>query len=157
MTPHLSFIAIGLWVVSLFVPTIPGSGDEVLVGYQLVGRSLGMAMFFPMSLFYPLHLFGLASNLIVLHECLFALLQRYRPARSLFSLGLLGVVLLVNIYLAFASLGNGKGLSAPPLRGILGFPGYYLWVSAFAFLFASRLVHVRRTNSTPAQSEARDA
>ena len=145
MSTRLSFFAIALWLVSLFIPTLPREGSTALVGYQLVGQVLVWLLFFPLWILYPLHIIGFASNSAIFHECLFAFFQNSRPTSSFFTSRYLGFLLGIDVYLGLSSLGTGKGLSAPPLQGVLTLPGYYVWLASIACLLASRLTFMNGT------------
>lgn len=126
----------GLWLLSLWLPTLPTPpiGDAAgtpLRGAHLLAKSLVMALYLPHSVHYPLHLLSLAGNLVFLRELL-ALLPRWQGRWHVPSAWLVASLLAVNVHVGLRTL-HPEG--QVPLPGVLTQPGYFVWLAAFGLLW----------------------
>jgi hypothetical protein len=146
-----SSLGIGLWLASLFVPTLPVKGSAAFLGYELLGESSMMIVFVPFVLFFPVHVLAWFSNLAVIFEILFTPFHMTRPRASIPSLKYLALLVVADIYVGLSSAASGKDV--PYLNGILHLPGYYLWLASMICLFLSRFFGVLTTKQTKSMDE----
>lgn len=138
MTFFLRHLALGLWLLSLILPTLPTPDignlpGTPLRGAYLLAKSVVMAMYLPHAIGYPLHLLSLASNVVFLRELL-GLVPRWRQRFGLWSPWVLGGAVLVNAYVGLRTLWPQGQV---PLPGVLSQPGYFVWLAAFGVLWGA--------------------
>lgn len=136
ITQNLRWIALGLWLLSLWLPTLPtpSIGDASgtpLRGAYLLAKSLVMALYLPQSIQYPLHLLSLAGNVVFLRELL-ALVPRWQGRWRVPSAWVMASLLAVNVHVGLRTLHPDGQV---PLPGVLTQPGYFVWLAAFALLW----------------------
>lgn len=133
----LQLVAVTLWVVSFFLPTLPVPSGGYKFGYELFLSAAAAALFIPFSLFFPGHLLSFASNLLFFRECFYVVLPGVERPR-LPSPRVLGLALPLNLFMGLATLGATKS-NISFINGVLQLPGFYVWVCAFLFLLLARL------------------
>lgn len=136
ITQNLRWIALGLWLLSLWLPTLPtpSIGDVAgtpLPGAYLLAKSVVMALYLPQSILYPLHLVSLAANVVFIRELL-ALVPRWQGRWRVPSAWLMASLLAVNVHVGLRTLHPDGQV---PLPGVLTQPGYFAWLAAFALLW----------------------
>lgn len=133
---NLRWLAIALWLASLFTPTARSAEGKYLLGYEVaVSGAMGLLALLPASLvFRPLYWLSLATNMLVAGEAIRLLRQSKRDVTLRRTLLLQGT-LLFNLAVAWHLHANGPR-SFTHIPGLLSLPGVYLWLAAFVVLAA---------------------
>jgi hypothetical protein len=152
LAQHLRWIALGLWLLSLWLPTLPtpAIGDAAgtpLRGAYLLAKSVVMALYLPHSIHYPLHWLSLAGNLLFLRELL-ALLPRWQGRWRMPSPWWLACLIAVHGHVGLRTL-HPEG--QVPLPGVLTQPGYFVWLAAFVLLWLAACVQPRGPAQVPSR------
>ena len=136
---QLRRIALLLWVLSFLAPAVRYPSGEVMLGFQLVGQVVYMAVliFLPFGFLAAPLVASACTNLLFFHELVSAFRRSARhsdlpgPVWSAVALGVNIVVPLKYSHLR----------DAPPigLPGLTSLPGYYLWLAAFFILLVASL------------------
>ncbi len=135
-TQLLRWIALGLWLLSLFLPTLPtpdigASPGTPLRGVHLLAKSVLMALYLPQSILYPVHLVSLAGNVVFFRE-LVALVPRWQGRWRVGPAWAMGALVLCHAHVGWRTLGPEGQV---PLPGILSQPGYFVWLTAFVLIW----------------------
>ena len=143
-TRLLRRLALGLWLSSLILPTLPTPDIGNLPGTPLRGayllvKSVAMALYLPHSILYPLHLLSLFGNVVFLRELL-ACLPRWRRRWRVWPAWVMVVLVLVNLYVGLRTL---RPDGQVPLPGVLTQPGYFVWLAAFVVMGLAALCQTR--------------
>lgn len=129
-------MALGLWLLSLWLPTLPTpsigeTAGTPLPGAYLLAKSLVMALYLPQSILYPLHLVSLLGNVVFLRELL-ALLPRWQGRWRVWPAWALGALVLCHVHVGWRTLSPDGQV---PLPGVLSQPGYFVWLAAFVLIW----------------------
>lgn len=135
MYQRLQKIAIGLWLLSLVLPTVQIDHGKYFFGAQVMAKGLFAIFFFPFSLAFPLHILSVLTNFIFIigMQAFTAPTSKYS---SIPSSVIVSCALILNIYVGIYALLN----KSSPLPALFSLPGYYVWISAFALLLVTRLL-----------------
>ncbi|MBU2286951.1 MAG: hypothetical protein KKC85_11005, partial [Gammaproteobacteria bacterium] len=131
MNKRWQIAALIFWLVSLVLPTVPTLSGASMRGYELLIRSAIGALLIPFSLFFPLHILSLCSNVLILREFIYVIDSDRHTGKP--SHTTLGIAFLLNMYVGLYSLSPEA-----KLQGLLSLPGYYAWLAAFLALIVAR-------------------
>lgn len=147
MSTHLRHIALGLWLLSLWLPTLPtpsigSTPGTPLPGAYLLAKSVVMALYLPQSIQYPLHLFSLAGNVVFFRELL-TLWPRWQGRLRPWPAWLLGALVLSHVHVGWRTLSPEGQV---PLPGLLSQPGYFVWLASFGLMTSAACLQACRSS-----------